>query len=62
MMVELLMRDYGTKETTCRNCGSLLSYMPSEEKERRYSAMGEMGTITEITCPACGVDTIIKQT
>lgn len=61
-MAEIIEKQMGTKKATCRNCGSRLRYMPSEERSRQYSACGEIGTIWEITCPACGQDTETRST
>jgi len=51
-MVKIVGRDENAvKRITCRECASILEYTISEQKTRKYSACGEVDTLTYIDCP-----------
>lgn len=60
MAVKIIKKGPG-KEATCRECGSLLSYLPADVK--KYSGTdygGDPDGREWIVCPNCGEDVILK--
>lgn len=53
--------DSAVKRVTCRKCASILEYTESEVQDRRYSAMGDVGTVYFVQCPN-GHEAIIRST
>ena len=58
-MVVVLEKGQGSKKCTCSNCSSVLSYMPSERRQKNvnHDYLGDFDTINVIQCPVCGQDT-----
>lgn len=51
------------KRVTCKNCASILEYLPVDLKERTGSDYsGGRYTIKYITCPECSKELIISST
>ena len=60
-MVVVLVKNQGSKQATCTNCASVLSYMPSERKKHTHrDYTGDVDTYYTINCPACGEKTIVR--
>ena len=60
-MVKIICKDHKLSVCRCKKCDALLSY-ENEDIEKRESQCIVPGIITEIyyiTCPACGLETII---
>lgn len=61
-MVKIVGRDErAVKRVTCKKCASILEYTESEVQDRRYSSMGEVGTVYFIQCPN-GHEAVIRST
>lgn len=49
------------KKVTCKNCGSILLYLPKEVKSQAMYSMGEWdGTYYWIDCPECKKQVTVK--
>jgi RNase P subunit RPR2 len=49
------------KRTTCRNCASILEYLPQEVQKHTSRDYGGGTDVTEfIKCPCCGKDVTIR--
>jgi hypothetical protein len=61
-MVKIVGKDdRAVHRCTCPHCASILEYTLNEVNDRRYSSMGEMGTVYYIMCPN-GHEVIVRQT
>jgi len=64
-MVKVIKHGNAMKEITCKECGALLNYVPSDVKrlEYRNGLYGEcVGEKRYIVCPDCSSNVIISQT
>jgi DNA-directed RNA polymerase subunit RPC12/RpoP len=64
-MVKVIKHGNEKREITCKECGALLNYVPSdvmrlEYRERLYGAC--VGEKRYIVCPDCSSNVIISQT
>jgi DNA-directed RNA polymerase subunit RPC12/RpoP len=49
------------KETVCRNCGSVLQYVPRDIKQRTVSDyLGDRDIINYIECPECNEQVTVR--
>lgn len=55
MAIEVLGKDDGSyKKATCRNCGSILRYLPVDvESYEKRDYTGDLDTYYFISCPSC---------
>lgn len=64
-MVKVIKHGNEKREITCKECGALLNYVPSDVKRLEYRE-GLYGAVVGekryIVCPDCSSDVIISQT
>ncbi len=49
------------KETSCRNCGAKIAYVPRDVETLKISCMGETDYVDVVKCPNCDTNTRVKK-